>query len=331
MIHRDCIPLLQKCTGSLLHFTTSSNNTLKAGSANTIARAPSWATGKLPPVLPPRPVSMLVQPQQVGSTSTEDLSSSGFKGTENGNNDTLTRSGSVPLPPPDPLLSLLPLMERCGSDGVKVNPEYVNTNTADHSWFVGDMDRESANRRLEGYPMCTYLVRCRLNSRGDRVGYALSLKTEKDVKHMKICEKKVVAKDHPSDGGTSSSGSSSSSLFYLSDTRKFGSVVELVAWYGRHSLRESFSGLDTTLRFSVGELLMVEALYEFSPALSDRNMLPMKPGDVLTVIDKATGDSQGWWKACSASHRIGYIPKDFVKPMEQAVRIQQSPQSILDS
>ena len=52
---------------------------------------------------------------------------------------------------------------------------------------------------------------------GEKLGYALSLKTEFDVKHMKIDSSKA--------GGN---------FFYLSDTRKFrsGSIGEL----GRHSL-----------------------------------------------------------------------------------------------
>jgi hypothetical protein len=43
-------------------------------------------------------------------------------------------------------------------------------------------------------------------------------------------------------------------------------------------------------------------------------------GDLVTVIDKTTGDSQGWWKACNnISRKIGYIPKDFVKEIESSV------------
>jgi hypothetical protein len=39
-------------------------------------------------------------------------------------------------------------------------------------------------------------------------------------------------------------------LYYFSKTRKFPSVVELVTWYSRNSLRESFHGLDHSLQFS---------------------------------------------------------------------------------
>ena len=64
------------------------------------------------------------------------------------------------------------------------------------------------------------------------------------------------------------------------------SVVELITWYNRNSLKECFSGLDTYLRFSIGELSIVEAQYEFSPAQSDRNMLSLVPGDKITIIGR---------------------------------------------
>ncbi len=54
-----------------------------------------------------------------------------------------------------------------------------------HSWFVGNMDRDEANTRLGPYPPNTFLVRGRMVN-GEQVGHALSLKTEIDVKHMKI-------------------------------------------------------------------------------------------------------------------------------------------------
>ena len=102
--------------------------------------------------------------------------------------------------------------------------------------------------------------------------------------------------------------------YYLSDNRKFRSLVELVAWYSLHSLRESFSGLDTRLRFSVRELTLVKAQYEFAPALSDKNMLSLLPGERLVILNRniSNNNSQGWWKACK-NNRIGYIPRDLVK------------------
>ena len=76
--------------------------------------------------------------------------------------------------------------------------------------------------------------------------------------------------------------------YYLSESRRFCSIVELVTYFSKNSLKESFSGLDTILRFSVGELLLVVAKYEFNPALSDKNMLEMLPGEKLVVLDRVS-------------------------------------------
>ena len=85
------------------------------------------------------------------------------------------------------------------------NPDYINTKMEDHSWYVGNMDRDSANAELEDFPQGAFLVRCRVHAtNGEKLGYALSLKTELDVKHMKIDSTK-----------------SGANFFYLSDTRKF--------------------------------------------------------------------------------------------------------------
>ena len=57
----------------------------------------------------------------------------------------------------------------------------------------------------------------------------------------------------------------------------------------------------------------MESLFDFSPDPTEKNMLPLKTGDRVIVIDKA-GDGQGWWKAYDdAANRVGFIPKDFVR------------------
>ncbi len=88
----------------------------------------------------------------------------------------------------------------------------------------------------------------------------------------------------------------------------------------RHSLRESFSGLDATLKFPVGELFIVEAVHPYNPEASspasqaEKNLLPLSVGERVTVVDKSA-ESQGWWKAVAGGFRIGYIPKSFVTPV----------------
>jgi guanine nucleotide exchange factor VAV len=280
-MHKNCVSLLAKCGPPSI----------------------------IPPRLPPRPPSMQLPVPIAGSNrfSTCSIDEVGVGG--GGGGTFLSRQSSntsmftsSTLPPPMAPMAPPPMGNgffSALSNGS--NPDYINTKMEEHSWYVGDMDRDSANTRLDEFPVGTFLVRCRVHqANGDKLGYALSLKTENDVKHMKIC----------------SSCSAMTDSFFLSDTRKFRSVVELISWFSRNSLKEAFSGLDSTLRFSIGELTVVEAQFDFAPDTGANgsmggNMLPLKAGNVVTVIDK-TGDSQGWWKAYDG-FRVGFVPKDFVQ------------------
>ena len=177
------------------------------------------------------------------------------------------------------------------------------------------MSRDEANARLNHFPSGAFLVRC------GRLGYALSLKTIQDVKHMKI--------DSSDSSNSGDDHDNVPKFYYFSENRKFFTIVELVmllhlfyeckyviayflqiAWYCRNSLKESFQGLDTILQFPIGELAIVEAVYEFRPSDEDVNTLPLKMGERVAVIDKL-GDDTGWFKAHNGT-RIGYIPKTFV-------------------
>ena len=73
-----------------------------------------------------------------------------------------------------------------------------------------------------------------------------------------------------------------SHLYFLSETRKFKSVVELVTFYSRNSLKESFNGLDTTLRFPIREVFRVQAKFDFVPPPDQKTMLPLKTGDEVS-------------------------------------------------
>jgi hypothetical protein len=164
-------------------------------------------------------------------------------------------------------------------------------------------DRDRANSTLFPFPPGAFLVRC------GRLGFALSLRTDLDVKHMKIDRQETEASFGGS--GDDEDDATRSSQYYFSENRKFNSVVELVSWYCRNSLKESFQGLDTVLQFPIKELCIVEAIHEFNPPSEDNNLLLLRAGERLTVIDKL--DDKGWWKAHNGN-RIGYIPKTFVVP-----------------
>jgi len=79
------------------------------------------------------------------------------------------------------------------------------------------MDRDRATNLLEIETDGTYLVRIRPQgpTRSVETVYALSLKSNNQVKHMKICERL--------EDGISS--------FYLSEKRFFPNLVELVNFY----------------------------------------------------------------------------------------------------
>ncbi len=267
-MHKECIALLAKCGRSA------------------------------PPALPPRPPSMLptaTLSNRISSCSLDDSSALQRQ-------SSLASVVSIPPPsmPPPPTTNGAAMGGGGFLAAASANPDYINTKMEEHSWYVGKMDRDSANSRLAIYPTNTFLVRERVQrGQTEGLGHALSLKTQDGVKHMKICT-----------GGNSEKDSGN--VFYLSDTRKFRSVVELVSWFSRNSLKESFSGLDTTLQFSVGELFIAEAQFDWSP--TEKNMLPLRQGDRLTVMDKM-GDSRGWWKAFDGS-RVGFIPKNYVEEVE---------------
>lgn len=261
----------------------------------------------MPPALPPRPPSMQLPVQLANGDESVDIEEDVRLSCDSDNQDkqSLVRQGSdtsnssLVMAPP-----MAPFMNGGGQSYStrSIHPDYINTRLEDHAWFVGEMDRESANGALARYPVGTFLVRCRVAPNGDKLGFALSLKTDTDVKHMRV-DTELSKDDDPS----------LSSLYFFSETRQFRSVVELVSWYSRNSLKECFVGLDNTLRFPLGELSMVQAKYEFAPSAEDTNMLPLQAGEQVTIIDKT---DQGWWKAFNG-HRIGYVPKDFVVVLDE--------------
>ena len=57
---------------------------------------------------------------------------------------------------PIPILAGNSKLKKCRFNNVVVingsNPDYINTKMEDHSWYVGNMDRDSANAELEDFP-----------------------------------------------------------------------------------------------------------------------------------------------------------------------------------
>lgn len=104
---------------------------------------------------------------------------------------------------------------------------HVNFILKDKPWFCGRMDRDEAQALLENMPHGTFLVRVSTKHDGS---YVISLNYSNQVKHMRI----YVSKDNQ---------------LYLSQNRYFKSVTDLVSWYEKNSLVESFHMLDA--RFTI--------------------------------------------------------------------------------
>lgn len=101
---------------------------------------------------------------------------------------------------------------------------YINPHLEDYPWFCGRLSREKAQYLLDGRPSGTYLVRLSPHNGG----YVISLNYNGLIKHMKI----HVTNDY---------------RLYLSQNRYFRHILELVAWYEKNSLAESFHMMNAYL------------------------------------------------------------------------------------
>ncbi|XP_076233173.1 vav guanine nucleotide exchange factor isoform X2 [Calliopsis andreniformis] len=185
----------------------------------------------------------------------------------------------MPAPPPPPPPPPLPC-ERALS--VKL-------------WFVGEMGRETASNKLEPREDGTYMLRVRPAGQPrlkHETNYALSIKADGAVKHIRVFKRDVDGAD----------------LYYLSESRFFKSVVELVEYYERVSLSENFEKLDQRLLWPYKRVL-ARALFDFRGG--ERNQLSLRRGCRVVVLSKE-GDAKGWWKG-KIGDQVGFFPKEYVE------------------
>ncbi|XP_056010758.1 proto-oncogene vav-like isoform X33 [Ostrea edulis] len=171
-------------------------------------------------------------------------------------------------------------------------------------WFVGPMDRDTANRRLTNMPNGTFLIRVSENP-GRKGELSLSIRYDNQVRHIRV-EKNTEG------------------LFYLADTKFFSSLPELVEFYQDNSLADSFPGVDTTLKFPFKSqagggansriLGYAEAVYDY--AATATSQLSLCRGDKVAILSK-TGSDKGWWKGehC-VTGKNGYFPLAYVREMD---------------
>uniref|UniRef100_A0A671UJB0 Vav guanine nucleotide exchange factor 3 n=1 Tax=Sparus aurata TaxID=8175 RepID=A0A671UJB0_SPAAU len=171
------------------------------------------------------------------------------------------------------------------SDAVKPCP--CVSSISFHS-FAGPMERLQAEAELINRVDSTYLVRHRSR---EYTEYAISIKYNNDVKHIKILTKE--------------------GCFHIAENKKFRSILELIEYYKHHSLREGFRSMDTTLQFPYREpenaamhhlnrsvkvptivIGLAIARYDFSSR--DTRELSLQEGDVVKIYTKS--GANGWWR-----------------------------------
>lgn len=218
------------------------------------------------PHLPPRPPMFgAISMGASGCSATSSPSMVGFDGRSSANtffqdfNNTITSSS----PPPSPSLSV-------------TQQSSVSQPLDDLPWFVGSMSREAAQEILEKKPHGTFLVRISPKQKGH--SYAMSINFNGVVKHMRICQ------------GSSLDGNLVDH-YYLSSSRYFKSVPELVSWYHDHTLADSFQGLNVCLMFPV--CYETEEKFPRIPSGQESERPPNSPTYSVSSIAEGQGPKLG--------------------------------------
>lgn len=200
-------------------------------------------------------------------------------------------------------------------------------NLEEYAWFAGSMDRESAQSTLTLLPTGTFLVRI---SPKQRNNYAISLNYNGGVKHMRVC-----VTDAPGVTPTTvhsnppapevAGGFESKTHFYLSETRYFRTIVDLVRWYELNSLSESFHMVNTQLLLPYKKAYCQEvlghavAIFSFTGTSSAaQSYLSLRKGDRITVLSRAA-EAKGWWKG-QIGDRLGYFPFKYATPTTASLK-----------
>lgn len=138
----------------------------------------------------------------------------------------------------------------------------------EQQWFVGCMTRDEAQAALEKSCHGAFLVRI---SPKQNNSFAISINFNGVVKHIRICH-------------------SEANHYFLSQTRHFRSVTELVHWYESHSLADSFQGLNVYLSHPCSKI--------------SRNSTPGISGTKSASSSTTTNRTTTATTSCSPSHVV---------------------------
>lgn len=181
------------------------------------------------------------------------------------------------------------------------NSQIPEESLREYLWFAGIMERETANSILDQRAVGTYLLRLRPQESDAR--YALSLKTENGVRHMRVLRKQVDGIEQ----------------YYLSESRFFRSVLCLVQFYRHTSLRESYQRLSESDRLLWPyRQLLAEVIREFRPDPSiSLEQLPLRLSTRIVVVSKHQ-EPDGWWYG-RTNGLVGYFPSNCVRIIQEVV------------
>ncbi|CAJ0583596.1 unnamed protein product, partial [Mesorhabditis spiculigera] len=164
--------------------------------------------------------------------------------------------------------------------------DYVNTDISQHQWYHGNMERPMAEKCLKGTPCGTFLVRFSPT----RNSCVVSVSCDNDVKHMVIEHK--------------------NSNYYLDEGYMFDTIVQLVEYYNKNNLIESFATLNTTLKSPYNEQKLFKVIHDFESDDVTGKFLELHKGDIVYLLD-TVGQDRGWWKG-RIGNKSGFFPLTYV-------------------
>lgn len=204
-------------------------------------------------------------------------------------------SGSSSEPPPTPTRTLF----RNPSRDYQNNTALEEIELSSLPWYAGMLSRDIAIQKLNPLPNGSYLIRISDRAGSNRGIYAISIKFDDKVMHMKVSQ---------DDDGK----------FYLGASVKFQTLQKLVEHYQQVSLERVYPELKSVLAIPFkharrpGRRVIgyCSALYDYSA--TEPSQLSLRKDEMITILSKAD-ESKGWWRGESSNGKVGIFPVTYVQ------------------